>query len=188
MKFWGRKMKVITKSGFEIEMIKEPTDEDYMFMKKVCLNTIGKYDTQLQPTDEWIEKLLKCEHSPIRTLQFAFKMRIPYWVSVHFCRHKFGVEHFVSTQREDRVEDNRPRDLKAQGEIVEHVIYLNAQALINIMRKRLCNQASPETQEVAKAIKDLVVGHKFLYNNVLVPDCKYKGRCTEMFPCGRELV
>ena len=73
----------------KVEMIKHPTDEDWLFCKQCTLNTIGKTTTTL-PTDEWKKKLLKSEHSPIRTLWFAFKIEMPYWVSVHFVRHKLG--------------------------------------------------------------------------------------------------
>ena len=64
-------------------MIKHPTDEDWLFCRQCTLNTIGKKTSKL-PTDEWKVKLLRSEHSPIRTLWFAFRMEIPYWVSSSF--------------------------------------------------------------------------------------------------------
>ncbi len=167
----------------KIEMIKHPTDEDWLFCRQCTLNTIGKRTTKL-PTDEWKVKLLRSEHSPIRTLWFAFRMEIPYWVSVHFCRHKFGVEHFVSTQRDDRIENaSVPREFKPQGETVTHIMYVNAQELMQMARKRLCNQASPETREVMQMIKDEVLKTNPEFKEFLVPACQYAHECKEFSPC-----
>lgn len=69
-------------NNFEVEIIKYPTDDDWMLCKKCTLNTVGKNTTKL-PTEEWKHKLLMSEHSPIRTLNFCIKMTIPYYVSVH---------------------------------------------------------------------------------------------------------
>lgn len=172
----------------KVEMLKHPTDEDWLFCRQCTLNTVGKTTTKL-PSEEWKKKLIESEHSPIRTLWFAFKLEIPYWVSVHLVRHKFGVEHFIASQRDDRqTEVTIPRAEKPQGELVSHVIYLNAQEFINIAHKRLCNQASPETREVVKEMVRLAVESNPEFKDVLVPLCAYRGgRCTEMFPCGNGL-
>ena len=171
----------------KIEMIKHPTDEDWLFCRQCTLNTIGKKTSKL-PTDEWKVKLLKSEHSPIRTLWFAFRMEIPYWVSVHFCRHKFGVEHFVSTQRDDRhPEETVSRADKPQGEMVSHIMYINAQELMQMARKRLCNQASPETREVMKMIVNEVLKTNPEFKEFLVPACVNQGgNCHEFISCKKE--
>lgn len=166
----------------KVEMIKHPTDEDWLFCKQCTLNTIGKTTTTL-PTSEWKEKLLKSEHSPIRTLWFAFKLEIPYWVSVHFVRHKYGIEHFVSTQRDDKNNNEVSRTDKPQGEIVSHIIYVNAQELMFMARRRLCNQASFETRQVMKMIVKEVLKTNPEFKNVLVPMCKYQNGCPEFKPC-----
>ena len=167
-----------------VELIKYPTDEDWQFCKTCTLNTVGKTSTKL-PTQEWKEKLIKSEHSPIRTLWFGFKLIVPYWVSVHFVRHKFGVEHFVSTQRDDRVAHEISRDEKPQGAFVSHIIYVNTQELINMAHKRLCNQASKETREVMEEMVRLVIDQCPEFKDVLVPNCVYRnGKCTEFTPCG----
>lgn len=57
------------------------------------------------PSDEWKRRILDAGHSPIRTLMFTVRMEIPYYVSVHFVRHKVGVEHYVRSQRNDRQSD-----------------------------------------------------------------------------------
>ena len=169
-----------------VEMIKHPTDEDWLFCKQCALNTIGLNSTKL-PSSEWKEKILKAEHSPIRTLWFAFKLQIPYWVSVHYCRHSYGVEHFVQSQRDDRTDNNTPRAEKPQGEMVSHIMYINAQELMFMARRRLCNQASKETREVMKTIVKEVLKTNLEFKNVLVPMCVYQGHCPEFTPCSNEI-
>ena len=135
----------------KVELLKYPTEQDLMWCKTCCLNTVGKSSTKI-PTDEWIAKLVEAEHSPIRELWFGIKMEIPYWVSVHFVRHHIGVNHYVQSQRDDRNNDVISRNDKPQGEIVSHIMSINAQELIFMAHKRLCNQASKETKEVMQMI------------------------------------
>ena len=167
----------------KVTLIKYPSQDDLMWCKTCCLNTVGKSSTQY-PTKDWIEKLVKAEHSPIRELWFGIKMEIPYWVSVHFVRHHIGVNHYVQSQRDDRNNNTTPRSQKEQGEIVSHIMSINAQALIQMAHKRLCFQASKETREVMNAIVHEVVKVAPYMKDVLVPLCIYRnGKCTEMFPC-----
>lgn len=105
----------------KVEMLKHPTESDWSFCKDCTLNTVGKKSTK-EATDEWKRKLLKSEHSPIRTLWFAFRLEIPYYVSTHLVRHKHGCEHFVQSQRDDRAKNDKPRAFKPQGEMVSHII------------------------------------------------------------------
>ena len=89
-----------------------------------------------EPASSWKKKILLAEHSPIRQMIIKWKWTdLPYWVSVHFVRHKIGIEHFVSTQRSDRTGVNREN--KEQSAAVSHECIANAQAVINISRKRL---------------------------------------------------
>ena len=61
--------------------------------------TIRMPEGTKEPSSKWKKTILLSEHSPIRKLMFSWKWtNLPYWVSVHFVRHKFGIEHFVSTQ------------------------------------------------------------------------------------------
>lgn len=170
----------------KVEMIKHPTKDDWLFCKQCTLNTVGKTTTKM-PSDEWKVKLLEADHSPIRTLWFAFKMEIPYYVSVHFVRHKMGVEHFVQSQRNDR-QDNYDRTKAPQDAIVSHIMYVNAQELIFMAHRRLCNQASPETREVMRMIVNEVLKTNPEFKSVLVPMCQYRGGiCTEFNPCKKVL-
>ena len=168
----------------KVEMIKSPSEQDWAWVKTCTLNTIGKRSTKA-PNDEWRLKILKSEHSPIRELWFGFRMEIPYWVSVHFVRHHIGVNHYVQTQRNDRQEEY-DRNEAPQGQMVSHIMSVNAQELIFMSHKRLCLQASKETREVMKMIVDLVVDKYPEFKDLLVPNCVYRGgRCDEFFPCMR---
>lgn len=165
----------------KVELLKFPTMEDYLWVKQCTLNTVGKSTTQA-PTHEWLHRLAAAEHSPIRELQFGIRMTIPYWVSVHFVRHHIGVNHYVQTQRTDRT--GTPRDNLPQGEMVTHIMSINAQELIHMSHKRLCKQASKETQQVMQLIVQEVLKVAPYLEGLLVPLCHYRhGQCTEMFKC-----
>ena len=167
----------------KVEILKHPTEEDWMWAKTCTLNTVGKTSTKM-PTDEWKVKLLEAEHSPIRELWFGIKMEIPYYVSVHLVRHHIGVNHYVQTQRTDRT--GVDRNELPQGEMVSHIMSVNAQELVFMAHKRLCNQASKETREVMQEICRQVVEVCPQMKSVLVPLCKYRnGKCTEFFPCNK---
>jgi hypothetical protein len=167
----------------KVELIKYPSVEDLKWVKTCTLNTVGKKLSKKATIDEeWIKRLVEAEHSPIRELWFGIKMEIPYWVSVHFVRHHIGVNHYVQTQRADRT--GVDRNSKPQGEIVSHIMSVNAQELIFMAHKRLCKQASEETRAVMKEIVRQVVEVAPYMKDVLVPMCKYRnGKCTEMFSC-----
>lgn len=147
-----------------------------------CNTTINRSVGTKEPSAKFKYKILLAEHSPIRRLYFKFKIsEIPYWVSVHFTRHKFGIEHWVRTQRTDRTSVNR--DNLHQGNLVEHEFEANAQAIINISRKRLCNQASKETREAWIAVLESLKETEPELYDVCVPDCIYRGRCREFKCC-----
>lgn len=167
----------------KVELLKFPSEQDLKWVKTCTLNTVGKkLKSDSQVSSEWVEKLVKAEHSPIRELWFGIKMEIPYWVSVHFVRHHIGINHYVSTQRTDRTGVNRNE--KPQGELVSHIMSVNAQELVFMAHKRLCKQASQETREVMQEIVRKVVEVAPYMKSVLVPLCVYRnGKCEEMFPC-----
>lgn len=167
----------------KVELLKIPSEQDLKWVKTCTLNTVGKkLKSDSQVSSEWVEKLVKAEHSPIRELWFGIKMEIPYWVSVHFVRHHIGINHYVSTQRTDRTGVNRNE--KPQGELVSHIMSVNAQELVFMAHKRLCKQASQETREIMQEIVKKVVQVAPYMKSVLVPLCVYRnGKCDEMFPC-----
>ena len=66
---------------------------------------------------------------------------------MHLVRHWLGFIPFVHSQREDRRQLEVPRDELPQGALNDMDISINAQAMINVSRKRLCSKASPETRD-----------------------------------------
>lgn len=111
---------------YEVEVIKWPDRQDWLMCKKLALSTAGKHDKTGTVTEEWKRRMLHAQHSPIRALTFVIGMTVPYWVSVHFTRHKVGVEHFVTTQRNDR-QDAYDSTSASQDTPVRHIMLLNAQ-------------------------------------------------------------
>ena len=157
-------------------------EDNWQDVKDTTMNTIGK-DTGKYPSSEYKRKLILSEHSPIRRIKFYWRwVDLKSWVSVHFVRHKFGIDHWVTTQRTDRTGVNR--DESPQGALVNHAAEANAQALINISRKRLCNCASKETREAWQAVKDEVAKVEPELAECMVRECIYRGFCAEMFGCG----
>ena len=148
-------------------------------MRRACkFTTHGQVDSQMS-----LDKIYRCEHSPLRTQMFWIEMMgIPSFVSVHLVRHKHGVEHYVQTMRDDRgaeavADRNTP---------VSHAMLINAQALINMARKRLCHKAHPETRLLMEHIKDSMAHVDPELAKYMVPECVYRGDvCHELRPCGK---
>lgn len=167
---------------FKVELIEWPGADDWMEVKRRTLVTVGK-TAKNPPTEEWERRLLAAMHSPIRRLFFSFYMEVPYWVSVHFCRHVHA-QPYVQTQRNDR-QASYDRESAPQSAPVRMILDVNAEELITIMHKRLCLQASPETRKVAMEMRKLVLEKCPEFSEVLVPNCVYRnGLCTEFSPCG----
>lgn len=148
--------------------------------------TIGKNPLNKEPSDSWKAKMLLAEHSPIRLLEFEWTWdNIKQWVTVHLVRHHEGCEKFVHSQRGDRRELSIPRDELPQGSLNDMDMTANAQALINISRRRLCNCASKETREAWKQVQDAIREVDPVMADKMVPECVYRGFCPEfMNPCG----
>lgn len=148
--------------------------------------TIGKQPIDKEPSNAWKAKILLAEHSPIRLLEYDFGWdKIRQWVTAHFVRHHEGCEKFVHSQRGDRRKLRCKRDNLPQGEPNDMDMTANAQALINISRKRLCSCASKETREAWKLVIDQL--HKIdpILASKCVPECVYRGFCPEwMSSCG----
>ncbi len=157
-------------------------EDNWQDIKDSAMNTINK-TTGRYPDSEWKRRLILSEHSPIRRMRFYWRWKdLKSWVSVHMVRHKIGIEHWVSTQRSDRT--GVDRDELPQGALVNHACEADAQALINISRKRLCNCASPETREAWQLVKEQIAGTEPELASCMVRECIYRGFCPEMFSCG----
>ena len=126
--------------------------------------TIRMPEGQKEPSAKWKRRILLAEHSPIRKLLVSWKWsNLPYWVSVHFVRHKYGIEHFVSTQRTDRTGEDRTA--KAQDAPVEHECFANAAEVMRLVVDALAEK-EPELAACC------------------VPECVYRGFCPEFRSCG----
>lgn len=149
---------------------------DKALLDLACSYTVNK-DVHVKD----LKAFYMSEHSPIRTQLFLIEMKdIPTFVSVHFVRHNVGVIHFVKSNRIDR----GGNDTVDRMSPVNHMMIANAQAVINMARKRLCSKASIETQEVMSIIVNKIdeVDHDLAC--CLVPECEYRGGCTELSSCG----
>lgn len=158
---------------------------NWLDIKQAALTTISK-DSNKEPTSEWKRRALLSEHSMIRKLRISSKWEdLKYWVSVHIVRHWLGIIHFVSSQRPDRLTHMKSnRDDAPQSSFVKHEIDANAQAIINISRKRLCNMAMPETREAWQEFLNTFRDKEPELFNVCCPDCEYRGWCYEFNSCG----
>ena len=157
---------------------------DWSEVLNACRTTVGKDRIDKQPKARWRKNILLAEHSPIRKLQISVKCYdVKSWVATHMARHHIGCEKYIQTQRTDRTGINR--DELPQGALVTLEMDLNAQAIINISRKRLCMQASPETRAVMEEIARLIETECPYMIGALEPMCSYRGgRCTEFNCCG----
>ena len=147
--------------------------------------TVGKEYIDKEPSLSWKAKVLLAEHSPIRLLEYDFGWKkIRQWVTTHLVRHHEGCEKFVHSQRSDRRELPCDRDHIYQGAKNDMDMTCNAQAMINISRKRLCNCASKETREAWKLVMDELSKVDPILKNKCVPECVYRGFCPELQSCG----
>lgn len=154
---------------------------------KAARRTQGKEDNGKEPSKSWVAKMLLAEHSPIRLVEYEWVWKsIKQWVTVHLVRHFLGCEKFVHSQRQDRRELEVPRDELPQGAENDMMMSANAQALINISRKRLCSCASPETRAKWQEVKDAMWEIDPIMASRMVPECQYRGFCPEFMKdnCG----
>lgn len=169
----------------EVRLIGAPTEEDWLSVKQRAVVTMGKRNVKTSPTPEWKHKMLEARHSPIRYLRYSFFFDgIPNWVSVHLCRHVHA-QPYVKSQRNDR-QNEYDRNAARQDTPVNMIFDVNAEELMIIANKRLCNLASPETRRAVQAMCDLAVEHTPELKGLLVPMCEYcGGRCHEFNGCGK---
>lgn len=165
----------------KVTCIEYPTDQDWIACKERALVTIG-LDIKNAPSDIWKKLILRARHSPIRRLRFSFKLEdIPSWVATHLVRH-IHAQPYVRSQRNDRQKEY-DRNKAPQDAPVTMIWDMNAEELMVIANKRLCNQAAEETRNIVRLMCDEVLKTNPEFCDVLVPMCKYTGSCKEMFPC-----
>lgn len=149
---------------------------DEKLMQAACGFTINK-ESKMS-----VDKIYRCMHSPIRTQIFLVEMfDIPTFVSVHLVRHTAGVTHYVKSNREDRI--GYTGDL-GRNQPVNHAMLINAEALINMSRKRLCSGAHEKTIEAMQTIKDAVALVDPYLPKYMVRECEFRnGYCPELKCC-----
>lgn len=159
-------------------------EDNWTEVKRAARTTVSKNGEGAYPNEKWKKAILLAEHSPIRRIRFSWRWhQLKSWISVHFVRHKIGIEHWVSTRRDDRT--GVPRDEVPQCAPVNHEAEADAQALINISRKRLCKgQPHKETREAWAEVKTEVAKADPVLASVMVPECVYRGFCPEFKCCG----
>lgn len=168
----------------KVTMIEYPTEKDWMAVKERALVTVG-LKAKNAPDDVWKKDILEARHSPIRRLRFSFLIEdLPSWVSVHLCRHVHA-QPYVKSQRNDR-QTEYDRNKAPQDSPVNMIWDMTGEELLIIANKRLCAQASAETQAVVWQMCQQVVAFCPEFEPFLVPMCEYhNGKCHEMHPCGR---
>lgn len=145
--------------------------------------TVNKSMLDKEPSEKFMMDIYMSEHSPIRNKIFKIRIEnLKSWIATHLVRHNVGVTPFVTTQRDDRTGLNR--DEAPQGALVTMEMTANAQAIINISRKRLCHQAHIETIRVWKAVLTELDKIDPQLRFHCVPECVRCGFCPEMKPCG----
>ena len=137
-----------------------------------------------EPSTKFKKNIIKAEHSPLRCLMFNIDMYdIPYRTSVHFVRH-VHTQPFGSTSRPDIDGSMPPRSEQKKDDPVNLRLFLNAEEIINISRKRLCNRAEKETKQVWQQVINALRKIEPELANACVPICIYRGFCPEFESCG----
>ena len=164
-----------------VELINFPTEKDWVECKRRALVTIGKQLVK-PPDANWKHRILEARHSPIRYLRYNFYIECPYWVSVHLARHVHA-QSYIRSQRNDRQHDY-DRNAAPQDSPVCMIYDVNAEELMVIANKRLCNQAASETRELVRQMCDAAERATPELHGLLAPMCDYHGGvCHEIFPC-----
>ena len=184
----------------------ESAKTDWTRVLNAARRTWGKTPLNKVPSDKFKRKILLAEHSPIRLLEYDFTIEgIRQWVTTRLVRHHEGCEKFVHTQRQDindsieRIVEKvvelmrqagmlkegwRERDYLFQGQENDMDMTCNAQAFINISRKRRCfGCPSKETREAWEAVMSYLKEVDPILESKCVPECIYRGFCPEFDRC-----
>lgn len=159
--------------------IKKHTDIEEAY---ACIQSTSRAELVLKST---LRQIYSWEHSITRSQIFSVQLiDVPTFVSVHLVRHVTTVP-FVTSARKDR----GGTGLEDRYSPVNHRFIANAEALLNMARRRLCFQASDETREAMKMIKEAIREVDPDLAHYMVPNCVYRGGiCPEPKPCGNYRV
>lgn len=125
------------------------------------------------------------EHSITRSQIFSIQLiNIPSFVSVHLVRH-ITIQPYVVSHRPDRGGTGD----EGRYTPVNHRFIANAEAILDMARRRLCFKASPETRDTMISVKEAIRIVDPDLAHWMVPHCVYRGGiCPEPKPCGSYLV
>lgn len=141
--------------------------------------TVGK-DTPIgkMPSIEWRQQMCASEHSPLREVVYRVECYdVPRRAMSHLVRHHEGIEKYVETSRPDR-------NPNADPDKVNVAFTINAQALIQISRSRLCNKAWYDTKTLWECIIESISEIDPIVVKYCVPNCLYRlGICPETPSC-----
>lgn len=174
-----------------------PNINDWRLVKREAMRTMGadSYTEYKSPTKKWKHSILKARHSPIRLLNYVVEFdNIPYCYAMHLVRHVHATP-FVSSQRPDHQLGERLNDYGRQfeewdrlelpqGALINFTLSFNAEELMVIAEKRLCNKASPFTRFMVRTMCTMIEDDEKAYIGLFGPRCLKGERCIEMKPCG----
>ena len=170
----------ITKQGIRVTVTDFSGYDNFI---KACQATSGKKIDKSKVMN-LCNRMYLAEHSPIRERVFWITVdNVPTFVANHFARHHEGINQFHRTHRSDRtgIKDEDQNRLTP----THFEFSANAQALINMSRRRLCSRAAASTRIVMRMIRDCMTNVDIGLANCMVPDCVYRGNvCYEMESCG----
>ncbi len=150
---------------------------DTALMRRACEMTMQDGVTSQASLDA----IYLSEHSPARTQLFWVELHdIPTFVSTHLVRHKHGVEHYVKSNRDDRGGDT----VVTRDTLLHHAMLLNAQAIINISKERLCKKSHPETIKTWQKVLEQIDKVDPALVHFCYPKCMYRQLCPEVKSCG----
>ncbi len=132
-----------------------------------------------------LKDIYEWEHSITRSQIFSVQLIDVFnFVSVHLVRH-VTIQPYVTSHREERGGTGD----EGRYTLVNHRFITNAEALLDLAKKRLCFQASPETRDAMLAIKDQIRVFDPGLAHWMIPACVYRGGiCREPKACGKYKV
>lgn len=170
----------------KVTLLKYPEEQDLALVKRAVWVTMGKRgDIKNLPSDALLHSLLVARHSPIRELKFVFLIEdIPSNTATHFVRHVHA-QPYVSSLRNDR-QEKLDGDLAPRNTPVDMMISVNAEELMTMSNKRLCNLAAENTRKVMREMCRLAEAAFPPIRGCLIPMCQYHGGvCHEIHSCGK---
>lgn len=172
----------------EIKVITCEKVTDWPLVYDTARATQGKTPLHMMPSDKWKRTMMFAPHSPIRALQFFIQVQCPYFVQGHITRHKAGIEFFCGSQRNDR-QDKYDRRAARQDTPVLMGMLVNADALRQISRRRLCHKADPDTRKVWLAVVNAISKIDPIVAEACRAECWWNGgRCFEPKSCNNPQI